>query len=509
MNNIIKIMTMFVFTFLIPENDSPPYADTAIKLGYCAYGGWSVNTGSWYQKHAKLIIMGEDKVKDMGNIKRYDKSILIFLYKTSLNKENKDHGVAGYDWINKKHGGWIMKVKPNKPNKGTGKLYNNTGERAHFLNTRTTLCERTFFIEINTPGNVGEATFSWGIDGNEMWKGNDILTSVNKINLIDGIKIWFSESDYKKGDRWSFVVQDCWFLLDKNGLLMTDQYSEHSKKNVFWMDWGNPAWQLFWAKDVVKDLKWGGWDGVMSDYSLVNIRTYWAPNGVLQYETDMAFNAAIENFYTSVYKIFRSSKKMFLPNLCEAIDNWNRRIEYTDGGLDEGFINVFHYSKELIWRSEEQWAKQIHNLEETCEKGKIYFAMSHNRGLNRQDLLFNLASFLLGTDGKHGYFCNINSLEYNIDNYIRDYEEFKDIYEIPIGKPAGEKYYEDGVWKRNYTNGLVVANPSSIEKEVFINKCYLTLEGCALDSINLPPHAGLLLIRNASFPNSCIRTMED
>jgi len=83
------------------------------------------------------------------------------------------------------------------------------------------------------------------LDGGRKWEAEKILTSRAKMYLIDGIRIWFPDNIYKKGDKWSFIVQDCWFLLDKDGKRMTDQYSEFSKKNVFWMDWGNPDWQEY------------------------------------------------------------------------------------------------------------------------------------------------------------------------------------------------------------------------------------------------------------------------
>ena len=34
------------------------HADTAIKLGFCAYGSWSKYSAAWYSEHAQLIVAG-------------------------------------------------------------------------------------------------------------------------------------------------------------------------------------------------------------------------------------------------------------------------------------------------------------------------------------------------------------------------------------------------------------------------------------------------------------------
>ena len=472
------------------------YADTAIKLGYCAYNRWPKYAVGWYTKNARLIVAGEEKKKEVKQIKKFDNSILTFLYKISLNKKNGKHGAYGYSWVDKNHGGWIGKAVKDRNNHGKAKIYNNNGKRADFLNTRQTNVKREFVIQISKSGELGEASFRWSSDGGKTWAGNEISTDNSEIELIDGIKIWFSEGRYEKNGKWSFIVQDCWFLLDSLGRRMTDQYNEHSKKNVFWMDWGNPEWRKYWTDDVVEDLEQGPWDGVMADCGFVNIRKYWAPNGILQYETDEKFNSAIENFYAYAYKKINSIGKMLLPNSCEAINNWDQRLEHTHGGLNEGFVNICKWDKKNIWRSEKQWEKQISSLEKTCREGKVYFAMAHNRDLNRQDLLFSLASFLLGTNGKHGYFYNAGVKGYNFKNYKKDYEEFKDIYETPIGKPVGKKYFEDGVWKRKYEQGLIIVNPSSITKKVEISGNYTTSETCNTDTIKMGSHTGLLLMVN-------------
>jgi len=77
----------------------------------------------------------------------------------------------------------------------------------------------------------------------------------------------------------------------------------------------------------------GYWDGVMADCGFVNINNYWAPNGVLQYKTNEEFNVAVESFYAYAYKKINPIGKMLLPNSCEAINNWDQRLEHTSGGV--------------------------------------------------------------------------------------------------------------------------------------------------------------------------------
>jgi len=471
-------------------------ARSDIKIGYCAYGSWPKDSVAWYSKNAQLIVAGERKKEEIKQIKRFSDDIKALLYKISLNKENPVHGVDGYAWINKNHGGKIGKVVKDKKGGSKGVLHNNKGEIANFLDTRETKMARQFVIQIDGGGKLGQATFKWSSDGGVHWNKKKMKTGEARIKLIDGIAIWFSDGGFKEGDRWFFMVQDSWFLLDDFGQRMTDQYNENSKKNVFWMDWGNSDWQEYWVEDVVESLNRGPWDGVMADCGFVNVSKYWAPNGVLQYKNNEEFNAAVESFYEYAYNKINAIGKMLIPNSVEAIDNWDQRLEYTHGGLDEGFVNISRWSPKRIWRSEMRWEKQIRNLEKTCDEGKIYFAMAHNQGLNEQDLLFNLASFLLGTDGKHGYFYNEGVRGYEFENYLKDYNKFQEVYELQIGAPEGKRYYEDNVWKRRYQNGLVIANPYNKERLIELDAKYYDEEGKIVNILKLNSHEGKILLRN-------------
>ena len=475
---------------------SPVYSqvtDNPIKLGYCAYGGWGSGASQWYSNYANLIITSESRKDDIRLIKGSNVSAVALMYKIALNKNDSKHGAYGYDWVNKNHGGYIEKAIKNKENLGKGGLYVNSGEVANFLDTKNTRERRRIIVEISTPGSLSEAKFRWSQDGGKDWSDETIVRS-DVYGLIDGIKVFFKGKNFQKGDQWIFNVQDCWFLLDKSGNRMTDLYSEDSRKNVFWMDWGNPNWQKYWVDDVIGDLEMGYWDGVFADCNFVGIQKYWAPNGVLQYTSDDEFNEAIESFNKYAYERINAIGKLFVPNLADAVGEWVQRIEYTHGGVDEGFVNITRWSKN-IWRSAEQWEQQVSNLEETCAREKVYFAMAHNRGLNEQDLLFNLASFLLGQDGKNAFFYNAGIPGYEFENYMEDYKQFQHIYDVNIGNPDGKRYQKDGLWFREYKNGLVLANPTSSLKQLTLGKEYIDPSGSVISgTIQVSGHEGIILL---------------
>ncbi|MEA3254492.1 MAG: putative glycoside hydrolase [Candidatus Altiarchaeota archaeon] len=287
-----------------------------------------------------------------------------------------------------------------------------------------------------------------------------------------------------------------WFLLDKDGSRITDYFNEYSKRNVYLMDFRNSGWRHYLAQDIVQTAKIQGWDGIFLDGMHVNIGDYWAPNGIRGYKNNREFNKAVKGFLSTIYPYFKESNKLLIPNACECIkvkDSWEAWLNFSDGGVDEGFSSISNWSPADIWRNPGEWMSQILYMEYTGDQDKLFYAYSQGRWLNERDLLYNLASYLIGKRGGKDVFCNgAGGCSYS--KIKRDYDAFKDFYNAPIGTPLGERYKSQGVWQRDYSNGRVLVNPSSEGYHVELGKVYRTVNNITLTSLTLGNHEGMILL---------------
>jgi len=312
-----------------------------------------------------------------------------------------------------------------------------------------------------------------------------------------------NDSHGAHGYEWVNQNHPEWFLLDKNGSRMTGHDSEYNRENVYWLDWGNQGWRDYWCNSVLNDATSKGWDGVFMDCAFVDIKNYWAPNGILTYAADSAFNTSMENFISGCYAQFQAAGKLLVPNSLDCVYHegcWETRLAHCYGGLEEGFVNICQWNPERIWREEERWERQISALEHTGEQNKLYFAMAQNRGLNRQDTLYNVASYLMGKKNDKAFFCN-EGVDGNVySNFVTDYTTFKDIYTAPIGSPTGTRYKQDNLWQRNYTDGKVLVNPTYNSYTASLDKKYKKLDGIVVTSVTLKGHEGIILLLDTTPP---------
>ena len=49
------------------------------------------------------------------------------------------------------------------------------------------------------------------------------------------------------------------------------------------------------------------------------------------------------------------------------------------------------------------------------------------------------------------------------------YEFFKDIYTVPLGQPIGSRYYENGLWKRKFQNGVISVDIFAKKGKIVLN----------------------------------------
>jgi hypothetical protein len=105
---------------------------------------------------------------------------------------------------------------------------------------------------------------------------------------------------------------------------------------------------------------------------------------------------------------------------------------------------------------------------------------------------YALASFLLGTGG-HDRFSFMPAHDSGLQ--ILPYEQ------LPIGQPLAGMVQVGGAYERQFSNGLVLANPSTGSVTIPINGSYVDLDGVVVSSsVTLAPNTGDVLVPASPMP---------
>jgi Hypothetical glycosyl hydrolase family 15 len=164
-------------------------------------------------------------------------------------------------------------------------------------------------------------------------------------------------------------------------------------------------------------------------------------------------------------------------------------LAHIDGILDEaGFT---HYGTAYL--TDQYWTQAIQLSNIVQNQGKPFLIINNFPVLDRAAIQWALSSYLMAKG--HSCFIYISTTQnYGIDNWYNEYN-------AKIGSPTDAMYNGQGVYWRDYTNGLSVVNPSSTSTfKVTLNSSftYLDLYGNVVGpTVVLPPHSGLVLLTSA------------
>ena len=143
------------------------------------------------------------------------------------------------------------------------------------------------------------------------------------------------------------------------------------------------------------------------------------------------------------------------------------------------------------WPAPADWLAILRSTRALEAAGRCYLmnGQEPERGRNipRSARLWNIANYLLLKE--RCTFMHISGVqEYG---KLLVYPE----YEIPIGHPVGPPSEQEGVWRRAYSNGLVLVNPEDTPATVVLDGSYTDDRGKAVASpVELGPHSAAILL---------------
>jgi len=285
---------------------------------------------------------------------------------------------------------------------------------------------------------------------------------------------------------WVNTNHPDWFTLDQTG-----QRIEWSGFPGQWqMDVGNAAYQSAWAANVISELKANGWDGVVIDNANVDESGYLGGKTMSEYPTQASYQAASRSFLASVCPQVIAAGFLCLPNIQAqpVLANaalWKDWIQFTSGGTREYWTK---WNSDTSGRYGDGGWNDLESVFTTVESaGKIFLPVTYAPMSDVASMRYARASFLLRWDGGPSAFLFAPTPEAQ--------DPWSPEWTTEIGVPVGDPVQVGSAWKRAFTGGMVVVNPSSsVTVTVQLGASYSLPGGSTASAVTLAPLSGLVVM---------------
>jgi putative glycosyl hydrolase-like family 15 (GHL15) protein len=279
-----------------------------------------------------------------------------------------------------------------------------------------------------------------------------------------------------------------WFLTDTTGARINSVHYPQS----WLMDVGNAGYQAKWLSNVLADLQVGGWDGVFMDDTDADMGYHLNGQTISRYPTGSAWRAATRSMLANVGPALQSAGFLAVPNLYtpwlpeyDAQATWRDWIGLTSGAAQE------YYSKwgsdSSSWFSGSDWTFRQQFQAITEQAGKIFLGITYSPKSDTRSMTWARANFLLFDDpADHG------ALVYEFSD-PESQDPYAPQWTAEVGSPTGARFQVGAAWRRNFTGGTVLVNPSSSTVTVSLDKAYLNADGTSTTSVTLAPTTGAIL----------------
>lgn len=288
---------------------------------------------------------------------------------------------------------------------------------------------------------------------------------------------------------------EAWYAHDVNGAKI-----QSADWGNYLMDVSNPDWIANRARACASLISYSGYDGCMID--MLGL----APLDP-GYDTALPIDPATGQAWTgsdwlrgtsSLAAAVRASVGPHLvfgngfasgPRYFNTSSPTRQLLSGVDGGIAEGWLRTA-YAKITAFRSETAWRQDVDMLANAGSAGDSVLVLTKvwSSGTQAQKDAWHkyaLASFFLGTDGTSFFSFRYSSTDDPTTVTAWD--------SIDIGQPLGAYAKVGGVYRRDFTGGLALVNPTKKTYMVALGASYVTLDGTVVTSVTLGPNTGEVL----------------
>jgi Hypothetical glycosyl hydrolase family 15 len=246
------------------------------------------------------------------------------------------------------------------------------------------------------------------------------------------------------------------------------------------------SYQRAWIANVVKDLGRDPWNGVLLDDVNPTIAGHYCVRCLARYPSNRAYQGAMESFLGQVGPALKARGKLAIANLgawsthVSVVDSW---LPYLSGGIDEQFVKVGDRA-DTGYRSPPMWARELGEIQTTQSEGKLFIGLTHSSDSDERAAVYGYASELLAADGYALYSMSAN---YSTESWFPEYG-------YAIGSPSGIFSVDpNGVYRRAFTDGLVLVNPTTSRRTVSLGGTYSGSGVINVSTVTMRPQSGLVL----------------
>jgi len=258
------------------------------------------------------------------------------------------------------------------------------------------------------------------------------------------------------------------------------------------MDVGNPGYQAHWLSNVLTDLRSGGWDGVLLDDTDADPGWHLHGRTIARYPTSASWRAATRSMLAVVGPALRGSGFLAIPNFStpwasdyDAQATWADWLRFTSGALQEYYSKWGSSSSGWFAGNDWTFGQRFQTLTE--QAGKIFLGVTYAPKGDERSMAWARANFLLQDEPANGGALIFQATDPEAQ------DPYSTSWTADVGSPVGARFQVGSAWRRNFTGGTVVVNPSSSTVTVDLGARYTTSGGSATRSVTLGPTSGAIL----------------
>ncbi len=291
-----------------------------------------------------------------------------------------------------------------------------------------------------------------------------------------------------------------WLLKDAVG-----KYMMNAKYGAFIGDLGNPSYQARWAANVIRFLRANHNDGVFIDDVIADAPSLTGGAYPAKYPNQAAWEDAQVAFITAVGGKLKARGFYVVAESVGYVAGdprsnsgeltarfWQRLAPGLNGLWSEYWLELPTDIRALRAAGTADWTQfwsGWQGLVSVAQNAGVdFFAEMYGSGTNVAVMRYGKASFLLDWDGRGGGFA------YTPENGTAD--PWNKEWMLNIGRPAGAKYRVGVGWRREYTNGTTMVNPSLTTPQVYaLGSTYFQPDGTPTSTVTVAPTTALTLRR--------------
>jgi hypothetical protein len=284
-------------------------------------------------------------------------------------------------------------------------------------------------------------------------------------------------------------ANEAWFLHDA----ATGSRIWNPSDNGFLMDIGNAGFRAHWISYIASNLAtYPGLTGIFIDNTLGSI-TGWVPWVDYTGGGQPTFSSSDLNNWHSNAVNFLGQIKAAFPNYTIIINTdgeYNDYVAQVDGVMMEGFV---HATWQTATDTSNNAINQINYFSSVTSSGKIaWYISGTSSGTTSQVnniVAYTLAGALIANNNPKSVFSFNDWLSFD-----GSYGYYPIMDTANLGQPTGAYYQSQGIYMRNYQDGIVLFNPSSSSYTVNLGGTY-QLNGTPVTSVVIGAYSGELLVK--------------